>query len=39
LQEREIGGIYFVARYGVQLLRDLCQALSTDCLDHQIISL
>ncbi len=39
LQEREIGGIYFVARHGVQLLRDLYQALGTDCLDHQIISL
>jgi uncharacterized protein YllA (UPF0747 family) len=39
LQEREIGGIYFAARYGAQLLRDLYDTISTDCLDHQIISL
>jgi hypothetical protein len=39
LQEREIGGIYFAARYGAQLLRDLYETISTDCLDHQIISL
>jgi bacillithiol biosynthesis cysteine-adding enzyme BshC len=39
LQEREIGGIYFAARHGVQLLRDLYDTIRTDCLDHQIISL
>lgn len=39
LQEREIGGIYFVARHGVELLRNLYGTLRTDCLDHQIISL
>lgn len=39
LQEREIGGIYFAARHGVQLLKDLYDAIRTDCLDHQIISL
>ncbi|MGH9504754.1 MAG: bacillithiol biosynthesis cysteine-adding enzyme BshC [Terriglobales bacterium] len=39
LQEREIGGIYFVARHGVELLRNLFDTLRTDCLDHQIISL
>ena len=39
LQEREIGGIYFAARHGVELLRDLYDTLHTDCLDHQIISL
>ena len=39
LQEREIGGIYFAARYGAQLLRDLYDTISTDCLDHQILSL
>lgn len=39
LQEREIGGIYFVARHGMELLRNLYDTLSTDCLDHQIISL
>ena len=39
LQEREIGGVYFVARQGPELLRDLYNTLRTDCLDHQIISL
>ncbi len=39
LQEREIGGIYFAARHGSQLLRDLYDTIRTDCLDHQIISL
>jgi bacillithiol biosynthesis cysteine-adding enzyme BshC len=39
LQEREIGGIYFAARHGAQLLHDLYDTIHTDCLDHQIISL
>jgi bacillithiol biosynthesis cysteine-adding enzyme BshC len=39
LQEREIGGVYFVARHGSELLRNLYNTLRTDCLDHQIISL
>jgi len=39
LQEREIGGIYFAARHGAQLLQDLYHTIRTDCLDHQIISL
>jgi bacillithiol synthase len=39
LQEREIGGISFVARHGAELLRDLYATLRTDCLDHQIVSL
>jgi bacillithiol biosynthesis cysteine-adding enzyme BshC len=39
LQEREIGGVYFMARHGIELLRDLCNTLRTDCLDHQIVSL
>ena len=39
LQEREIGGVYFVARHGTELLRDLQDTLQTNCLDHQIISL
>jgi len=38
LQEREIAGIYFLARYGLGLIATLHGALSTDCLDHQIIS-
>ena len=39
LQEREIGGVYFVARQGQALLQNLYNTLRTDCLDHQIISL
>ncbi len=39
LQEREIAGIYFVARHGLDLLRTLYDAMHTDCLDHQVISL
>ena len=39
LQEREIGGLYFLARHGTELLRDLYNTLRTDCLDHQIIAL
>jgi bacillithiol biosynthesis cysteine-adding enzyme BshC len=39
LQEREIGGLYFVARYGKELLQNLYDTLRTECLDHQIVSL
>jgi len=39
LQEREIGGVYFVARHGTELLQNLHDTLQTNCLDHQIISL
>jgi bacillithiol synthase len=39
LQERGIGGIYFVARYGRELLHQLYDSLQTDCHDHQIVEL
>jgi bacillithiol biosynthesis cysteine-adding enzyme BshC len=39
LQEREVAGIYFLARYGNPLLRELCDTIHPDCLDHQVISL
>ena len=39
LQEREIGGAYFISRHGAELLRSLYDMIHTDCLDHQIISL
>jgi bacillithiol synthase len=39
LQEREIAGVYFVARHGAEFLRGLYDAIHTDCLDHQVISL
>jgi len=37
LQEREIAGVSFVARYGPQLLADLYQQINPDCHDHQVI--
>jgi bacillithiol biosynthesis cysteine-adding enzyme BshC len=39
LQEREIAGVYFLARHGTQLLRDLYDSIHPECVDHQIISL
>jgi bacillithiol synthase len=39
LQEREVAGIYFVSRYGAEFLRNVYDAISPECLDHQIISM
>jgi bacillithiol biosynthesis cysteine-adding enzyme BshC len=39
LQEREIAGIHFVARHGGEFLRGLYDAIHTDCLDHQVITM
>jgi bacillithiol biosynthesis cysteine-adding enzyme BshC len=39
LQEREVGGMYFVARYGKELLHQLYDAIHTDCVDHQVVTL
>jgi len=39
LQERGIGGIYFVARYTGALLTQLYDAIHSDCPDHQILEL
>lgn len=39
LQERGIGGIYFMARYGSDLLHQIYQSMHSDCHDHQIIEL
>jgi len=39
LQEREIAGAYFVARYGMGFLREVYEAIRPDCLDHQIITM
>jgi bacillithiol biosynthesis cysteine-adding enzyme BshC len=39
LQERQVAGIYFAARYGVEFLRGLYDTIHIDCLDHQVISL
>lgn len=38
LQEREIAGVYFVARYGKEFLRDVYETIHPDCVDHQVIS-
>ena len=39
LQERGIGGLYFLARYGSEFLQQLHDAIHTDCHDHQILEL
>jgi uncharacterized protein YllA (UPF0747 family) len=39
LQEREVAGVSFVARYGTGLLVDLYQTIHPDCHDHQVITL
>jgi len=37
LQEREVAGVSFVARYGPELLANLYQHVRPDCHDHQVI--
>lgn len=39
LQERSLGGIYVLARYGREFLHQLHAAIHTDCHDHQILEL
>jgi len=39
LQEREIAGVSFMARYGTSLLATLYDAIHADCHDHQVIAL
>lgn len=39
LQERGIGGMYFLARYGSDLLHSLYETIHSDCHDHQVIEL
>jgi len=39
LQEREIAGAYFLARHGMEFLRDVYETIRPDCLDHQIITM
>jgi bacillithiol biosynthesis cysteine-adding enzyme BshC len=39
LQERAIGGMYFLARYGPELLGQIYGTIHTDCHDHQILEL
>jgi bacillithiol biosynthesis cysteine-adding enzyme BshC len=37
LQEREVAGVSFAARYGTELLANLYQHVHPDCHDHQVI--
>ena len=37
LQERQIAGIYFLARYGLPLLGMLYECMQTGCTDHQVV--
>lgn len=39
LQERAIGGMYFLARYGPELLAQIYTTIHADCHDHQILEL
>jgi bacillithiol biosynthesis cysteine-adding enzyme BshC len=39
LQERTIGGVYFMARYGRDLLHQIYETMQADCHDHQIVEL
>jgi bacillithiol synthase len=39
LQEREVAGLSFIARYGRELLENLYQTIHIDCHDHQLIEL
>ena len=38
LQEREVAGVSFVARYGAELLANLYETIRPDCHDHQVIA-
>jgi uncharacterized protein YllA (UPF0747 family) len=39
LQERELAGIYFVARHGLDFLHVLYNAVQTDCTGHHVLYL
>jgi bacillithiol biosynthesis cysteine-adding enzyme BshC len=39
LQERAVGGLYFLARYGQEFLEQIHDAIQPDCHDHQILEL
>ena len=38
LQEREIAGVYYLARYGVEFLNVLNSTLQLECNDHQVLT-
>ncbi len=39
LQERGVAGVYYLARHGTELVKNLHDSMRTDCLDHQIVDL
>ncbi|HXZ81368.1 MAG TPA: bacillithiol biosynthesis cysteine-adding enzyme BshC [Terriglobales bacterium] len=39
LQEREVAGVYFLARHGLSLVEQLYEATQTRCPDHQVMYL
>ena len=39
LQERGVAAVYYVARHGMELLKNLHDSMRTDCLDHQVVEL
>ena len=39
LQERELAGIYFLAKHGRELLDGLLNLINPDCVDHQLVTL
>jgi bacillithiol biosynthesis cysteine-adding enzyme BshC len=39
LQERGIGGVYFLARYSRELLGQLYEEIHSDCPDHQLLEI
>ena len=39
LQEREMAGIYFLAKHGRELLDGLLDTINPDCVDHQLVTL
>ena len=39
LQERTVGGVYFLARYGRDLLHQLYDTIISSCHDHQVVEL
>lgn len=39
LQERQLGGAYFLAKYGQGLLHSLLEVVNPACIDHQLVAL
>jgi uncharacterized protein YllA (UPF0747 family) len=39
LQERGVAGAYYVARYGMELLKSIYDSMRPECLDHQVLEL